>query len=316
MERFKTKKGTYHRLTYEDRVCIENFHKEGRSIRAIAKTLGCSPNTVSYELKEKKVVGVYQAKKAQHKTYVRRYMSKRECLKVHTCGMSREIVERLKDRWSPDRISGYLRRRGVSVSKNAIYTFVHKRSYDWYLPYRGRCQRKKRGKEVYLSGSRKYIEERVLTTGSGHYEGDFIVSSASLSVLLVVVDKHTRYTQVRVLPNKKHATVTKALKDIFKGKKVATLTLDNDISFSHWKKLEKLLDTNIYFTHPYHSWEKGLVENTNRWIRLYFVPKKSDIATVTEERVHAMNHFFNTVPRQCLNYRSADEVVECEKEVS
>ena len=217
------KKASYHRLSYEDRVCIESFHKEGRSIRVIAKALGCSPNTVSYELKEKKIAGVYGAKKAQHKTYVRRYMSKKECLKVHTNGAHRTIIEKLKDRWSPDRISGYLQRRGVSVSKNAIYTFVHKRSYDWYLPYRGRCQRKKRGKASFLTGSRKYIEERVLTQGSGHYEGDFIVSSSSLYVLLVVVDKHTRHTSVRVLPNKKHGTVTKALKDIFKGKKVVTL---------------------------------------------------------------------------------------------
>jgi len=282
----------------------------------MAKILGCSPNTVSYELTEKKVVGVYGAKKAHHKTYVRRYMSKKKCLKVHTSGVSKEIIERLKERWSPERISGYLKRQGVLVSKNAIYTFVHKRSYDWYLPYRGRCQRKKRGKSIFLSGSRKHIEERMLTEGSGHYEGDFIVSSSSLSVLLVVVDKYTRYTSIRVLPDKKHETVTKALIDIFKGKKAVSLTLDNDISFSHWGTLEKILKTNIYFTHPYHSWEKGLVENTNRWIRLYFVPKKTDIHTVTEERVHAMNHFFNTVPRQCLQYRSSTEMVELEQEVS
>jgi transposase, IS30 family len=310
------KRKQFHHLSYEDRVRIEVLHAEGRSIRAIARILSCSPNTVSYELKQKKVSGTYTAVKAQQKTYVRRYMSKQECLKVHTSGMQVQIVHKLHTRWSPERISGYFKRKGVSVSKNAIYTFVYKRSYDWYLPYRGRKKKRGWNTSSFLTGERKYIEERVVAPQSGHYEADFIVSSASLSVLLVVVDKHTRYTMIRVLPNKKHTTVTRAFAHIFKGCRVRSLTLDNDISFSHWKSLEILLATSIYFTHPYHSWEKGLVENTNRWIRLYFVPKKQDIKTVTEEMVHSMNHFFNTVPRQCLDYRTATDMVELEKEVS
>jgi len=282
----------------------------------MASVLGRSPNTLGYELNHKKVCTTYTAKKAQHKTYVRRYMSKKECLKVHVSGTQRVIVEKLKERWSPERISGYLRRKDVHVSKNAIYTFVHKRSYDWYLRYRGRRVKKKGVPSIFLTESRKYIEQRVITHGSGHYEAGFIVTSRSLSVLLVVVDKYTRKTHIRVLKDKKHATVRTAFKDVFNGVCVRTLTLDNDISFSHWKQIEEYLVTQIYFTHPYHSWEKGLVENTDRWIHLYFVPKKTDLATVTEEMVHCMNHFFNTVSRQCLEYRSVYEMVELEKRVS
>ena len=62
------------------------------------------------------------------------------------------------------------------------------------------------------------------------------------------------------------------LSSLLKNYKVKSLTLDNDIAFQNWESLEKQLNCNIYFTHPYHSWEKGLVENMNRWIR-EFVPK-------------------------------------------
>ena len=116
---------------------------------------------------------------------------------------------------------------------------------------------------------------------SGHFEGDFIVSKYNSASLLVVVDRYTRRTRVRKIPNRKHATVSRAFADMLRGVKVKTLTLDNDVSFNHWKKLQKLLHTKIYFTHPYHSWEKGLVENTNRWIRTV-VDKRRDIATATD----------------------------------
>ena len=61
------------------------------------------------------------------------------------------------------------------------------------------------------------------------------------------------------------------------------------------------------FTHPYHSWEKGLVENTNRWIRTV-VEEKRDIATVTDGELRLIEQMLNEVPRQCLGFRTAVEV--------
>ena len=56
-----------------------------------------------------------------------------------------------------------------------------------------------------------------------------------------------------------------ALSVAFCGEHVRSITTDNDIAFVCWKDIESLLHKHIYITHPYHSWEKGLVENTNRW---------------------------------------------------
>ena len=133
--------------------------------------------------------------------------------------------------------------------------------------------------------------------------------------LLVVVDRYTRRTRVRKIPNRKHATVSRACVDMLLGVEVKTLTLDNDISFNHWKTLERMLRTKIYFCHPYHSWEKGLVENTNRWIRTV-VWKRRDIATVTDGELSSIEQMLNEVPRQCLGFKTAVEVELLATEVS
>ena len=83
------KETRYCQLSYEERVSIKTLLGQQVSIRQIARTLGRSPNTIGRELKEKQVKASYQAKKAQHKTYWRRYRSKRNCMKV---AMSNELT--------------------------------------------------------------------------------------------------------------------------------------------------------------------------------------------------------------------------------
>lgn len=82
---------------------------------------------------------------------------------------------------------------------------------------------------------------------------------------------------------------------------------NNDIAFTYWRYFENLLGTPFYFTHPYHSWEKGLVENTNKWIR-HFIPKKTDLQTVTQEKIHEVLVYLNDRPRAVLQYKTANEV--------
>ncbi|WP_172993278.1 helix-turn-helix domain-containing protein, partial [Lactobacillus helveticus] len=38
-------------LSFEERVIIQTHLKDGCSIRAIARELGCSPSTISYEVR-------------------------------------------------------------------------------------------------------------------------------------------------------------------------------------------------------------------------------------------------------------------------
>ena len=279
-------------------------------MRCIASQLKRSPNTISRELAENQVKGEYVSKKAQHKAYWKRYKSKQNCMKVALDQNLADFVrEKIEIKWSPERISGYLKNQGVPLSSKAIYKYIRSRSLERYLFWR-RLKRKRRSVE-YANGikdARAYIEKRPVLEYSGHLEADFIVSSKSNHALLVIVDRYSRNTWIKKLPNRKHTTVVRAFGDILPDYQIKTLTLDNDLAFNCWPRIENTLKCKVYFCHPYHSWEKGLVENTNRWIRCT-VPKKRDIREVTEEELHSIRYFLNEIPRQCLGYRTAKEVL-------
>ncbi|MCI0619493.1 IS30 family transposase [Candidatus Wolfebacteria bacterium] len=302
----------YTQLSYEERVEIDTLRRRGVSIRQTATHLGRSPNTVSRELKAKKRKGRYTPKDAQRVTYEKRYHAKRNCMKVALDPwLTKVVFEKLEERWSPERIAGWCTQEGHPVSTRSVYRFVHGRCLERYLfrkRYRRKSGRKVKKHKVAVDG-RRFVESRGETATSGHFEADFIVSSKSVYALLVVVDRYTRYTRIKRLPNRKHQTVSLGFQELFDGVVLKTLTLDNDISFAHWRVFEQELKTRIYFTHPYRSWEKGLVENTNRWIRL-FVPKRTDIASVTDETIRAALRWLNQLPRQCLGFKTATDMVE------
>ena len=158
-----------------------------------------------------------------------------------------------------------------------------------------------------LLGKRKWIEERILRDEIGHWELDFIVSSYSKAVLIVAVDTLSKKTRIELLSDRRKKTVAKGLRRLFVGLEVKTILTDNDIAFKHWSYFEQLLGAPFYFCHPYHSWEKGLVENTNKWIR-HFVPKKTDLTTVTNKKIVQILTYLNDRPRQILEYKTANQV--------
>ena len=301
----KNKKRNFKQISYEERIKIETLIDEQKSLRYIAKVLGRSPNTLSYEMK-KKVKGMYTAKKAHNKSYYRRYLAKQQCLKLaHAHELAKKVEEWIRKKWSPERISGHLLLQGTNVSTKAIYKYVKNRCLEHLLFYKGK---KRKLSYLYKKGKKdtgkRDITQRPVVTCTGHFEIDFIVSSHNTSSLLVCVDRWSRRTWIYKVPNRKHATVLRALQKLCLETKVITITTDNDIAFSAWSTWEKLLSTTFYFCAPYHSWEKGLVENTNRWIRVFF-PKKTDLEKITEKELQEVHSFLNDIPRQILGYKTA-----------
>lgn len=301
----------YKQLSYEERVKIEILNSSGGSVRSIARALQRSPNTIARELREKKVKGLYLSKKAQHKTYWRRYRSKKNCMKV---AMNRElgrlVMEKLALGWSPERIAGRAKRTNLPVSKKAIYKFVRSRCLERYLFWSKHKKKRCSKRRIFLTKDflKRAIALRPIVLGSGHMELDFLVSRQSAAALMVVVDRYTRHTVVRRLKHKTHQAVLGALREISQRYPVKTITTDNDIVFQKWRDLEIAVSVPFFFTQPYHSWEKGLVENTNRWIRT-FVPKKRDIAMVSNDEIRSIEFHLNETPRQILDYQTATEVL-------
>lgn len=304
------KRKKYRQLRCEERCVIETLHRSGAAVRSIAEILGRSPNTIARELRKNAVRGTYTAEKAGTKVSQRRWRAKRACLKVALDSfLAAFVCEKLEKKWSPKQISGHLRRElGISCSAKAIYKFAESRGLEHLLFWGWNRHKKgrKRGHWKVAHDGRTYVDKRPVRTEAGHIELDFMVSKESSWVLLVAVDWLTKQVWVRKLPNRKRDTIRAALSQLFSGVKLKSITTDNDIAFTCWRELEVLLNTPFYFTHPYHSWEKGLVENTNRWVRC-FVPKRRDIASVTEEELCAIHRFLNERPRECLGFRTASE---------
>jgi IS30 family transposase len=301
----------YHHLSFEERFVIEKLYSAGSAIRQIADFLGRSANTISQEIRKNTVNGLYEAEKAKHKAYASRWRAKQQCLKVAMSSfLSIFVEEKLEKKWSPKQISGYLRREyGIICSAKAIYKFAESRSLNHLLFWGWNNHKggRKRSRWKTCHDGRTYIDERPIGNEPGNLEIDFIVSKESSWVLFVAVDRILKKTWILKLPNRKRDTIRAALSRLFHGVDLKSITTDNDIAFTCWRELETLLNTRIYFTHPYHSWEKGLVENTNRWIRC-FVPKRRDISTVTQEELDEIHAFLNDRPRECLFFRTANEV--------
>lgn len=294
-------------LTKEERFCIEKLIKKDTGYRQISSILGRGLGTICDEVKKNGGKTSYSAERAHHRAYLRQYRKKRHCNKVATDRFLTSYVEaRLKLLWSPERISGRLRLEyDIGCSAKSIRKFIKRRGGLERHLFWHRVKKKtgpKRGDTTKLS-ERTFIGERPEVSGIGHWEGDFIVSRHNTSVLLVLTDKVSRLTKIRKLPQRKNTLVNQSISTVLGDYEKKTLTLDNDIAFQHWRQL----DIPVYFCHPYASWEKGLVENTNRWIRS-FLPKRTDFQSVPEETIQSIEEWLNHTPRQCLGYRTPYEV--------
>jgi len=185
------------------------------------------------------------------------------------------------------------------------------------LPWKRRKYRRRWSKKGKLN-ERRFIENRPKQAEKrlriGDCEGDFIVSGRSgKGALLVVVCRRTR---MAFLENIFPVTVDNVHEAFLKIQKrfpeMKTLTLDNDILFRMHRVLEKLLGLKIYFCHPYHSWEKGSVENANRYIRK-FLPKGTNLSRIREEGIRDIEECLNDRWMQCLDYASPREMLDASR---
>ena len=304
----------YFHITTTDRQQIDLYLAEGKGFRRIAKLIGKSRNAISYEVRENSVRGKYDWKKACHKARVRRKQSKYQGMKVvERQELRKFIVAKLKEDWSPEEISGRIKNieKHLSyVSAKGIYKFIYSvygRQVEKFLRYKGKKQKGGDKRTVAQLQDRVFIDKRPKSVAKrrffGDWEGDFIVSGKSgRGVLLVLVERKSRYVIVRKMLARTSNEVNAMIAQILGGIVLFnSLTLDNDIVFKKHKVLSGLLGRPVYFTHPYHSWEKGTVENMNKWIRQY-VGKGSDISQYSDEYIQFTENRLNDRPRECLKF--------------
>lgn len=284
------------------------------SQRAVARVLGRSPNTISYEINRNSVRGVYDPHKAHLKGQVRKKNRRFQYSKIESDpGLKEIIVEKLEVHWNPREIAGWLHIHHSEwlVSTATIYTWLRTSRGDRYcdLLYSRRHRIKKHTSKTkrVLIPDRMGIEERPeeITNRStyGHYESDTILSCrGGTGALLVLQERQSRCVYLWKLENMRPAPCAGYLKEASVSLGVQSITFDNGIENTQHQSI----GVPTYFCDPYSSWQKGSIENVNKMIRRY-IPKGTDLCTVSPEFLQQISDRINKKPRQILGFVSAYE---------
>ena len=313
----------YSHIKKAERLELAILLGKGYSLRAIAKAMDRSVGTISEEIARNSVNGIYDPLKANHKAYVKRKNSKFQGMKIEKDKELREYIEIcLKKDWSPEEISGRIKEVDGHIKYvgfKGIYKYVfspYGRKLERQLRYKGQ-KRRPRGNhsKVDKLENRIFIDERPVVINNrkrcGDWEGDFICSGKQgKGFLLVLHERKTRYVLMQKILVRSPDLVNQTLSHLTEGfDSFNSLTLDNDIAFKRHEELSQALGCSVFFCHPYHSWEKGGVEYSNKLIRQY-IPKGSDISKYSVKYVQEIEGKLNQRPRKCLSYKTPLEVMQ------
>jgi len=319
---------SYDHLGLRERVKIEVWREEGRSVRWIARQLGRAAATVSRELRRnarptKQWHASYDGERAHRLALRRRRWDAR--YKLARQPVLREVVRRrLAMGLSPEQIAGRLARdHGATIiSHESIYRFVYHRSAQkdyWHrlLP-RAKSRRGRLGKRGGSPASfikrRRPLSSRPADAADratpGHWEADLMAFSRYGQYVLVTHERTSRLITVDRLPGKTARAVVHALARRFAplpARLRRTISFDNGTEFARHFELTDRLGLATFFCDPHAPWQKGGIENAIGRMR-QTLPRKSDLATIDQQRIHALVEAYNNTPRKCLAFQTPNEV--------
>lgn len=332
-------------LTVRERYQIEVLGKENMKPIEIAKRLCRHLRTIERELKKGMVEllntnltyrRAYCADAAQ-RIYQENAQYKGAKLKLGNDHKLAKHIEKkiMKDKYSPDAVIGEIKAKGLDfktrICTKTLYNYIDQGIFATLsnkdLPVK---KDKKKGKYQKIRISHKNlkgtsiddrphsIEDRL---EYGHWEMDCVVGKqgGSGATLLVLSERKSREEIIYKMRNKTQECVLKVLDTIEKkqGKnfkeKFKTITVDNGSEFLDFKSLERSIRkteqprVNVYYAHPYSSWERGTNENSNKLIRR-FIPKGTDIGKMSHAMIKRIETWMNNYPRKIFGYKTAQEM--------
>ncbi|MET0014788.1 MAG: IS30 family transposase [Sedimenticola sp.] len=319
-------------LTLAEREEISRGIVANLSIRTIAAQLGRSPSTISREINRNGGYAKYRATQADQHAWDNARRPKRCKLDMNP-RLSRIIGQKLKRKWSPEQIAGWLKREypedeSYQVSHETIYRSlfiqargVLKKELQQYLRSKRSIRRSRQSSlkgdglggmpgAVSISERPASVEDRAVP---GHWEGDLIEGSKN-SCVATLVERHSRYVMLVKLDNKKTETVVSALikqarqlpNELYKS-----LTWDRGTEMKSHQRFTLATDIQVYFCDPQSPWQRGSNENTNRLLRDY-LPKGTDLSVYSQATLNKIARELNERPRKTLDYETpADRFNAC-----
>ena len=319
-------------LKLSEREEISRGIAANQSVRFIAGLLDRSPSTISREINRNGGYSKYRATKADQAAWVRALRPKL-CKLAGNKELCLIIARKLQRKWSPEQISGWLKRSHPQDEYNYV---SHETIYrSLFIQTRGvlkkeliQCLRSKRAirrskhhslknrglgqitNAVSIHERPASVEDRAVP---GHWEGDLIAGSNN-SYIATLVERHSRYVMLVKVKNKDTESVVSAL--IKQANKLPaelykSLTWDRGKELSDHKRFTLKTNIDVYFCDPSSPWQRGSNENTNRLLRQYF-PKGTDISVHTQAKLSAVARQLNERPRKTLDYETpAERFNEC-----
>lgn len=208
------------------------------------------------------------------------------------------------------------------ISHECIYQYIYrqqKKEDTIYLKLRRK--RKKRRKRLNKCDNRGKIPNKTMIDRRpqiinnkeriGDWEGDTIIGQDHKSAILTLNERKSKYTIIVRLKAKKADQVQIKMVSAFSYTNIPleSTTFDNGTEFANHENIAKLLNCQVFFAFPYHSWERGLNENTNGLIRQY-LPKKSDFNDYSDEYLQQIQNKLNNRPRKTLNFQTPIEYLK------
>ncbi len=305
----------YNHLISAQRSQIFAYRQCGKSANFIAKELGVHQSTIYRELKRNSNKRGGYAHNAHEMAMERQERISRNA--IISPKVKFECLQHIRiDQWSPEQISGKMKSKGVKVSHTTIYKWVAEDKVNGgtlfeHLRHKGH----RRKTNPYKTASARNIPDRISIKDRppeadgkrfGDWEMDLIIGKNGYQAILVLVERSTGYVIMhRLKHGKKAKELAKAVSRLlfaYRADGVLTITTDNGSEFSQHKLITKALKgVTVYFADPYASWQKGLVEYTNKLIRQY-IPKGSDFDNFNTAKLMEIQKKLNSRPRKKLYY--------------
>jgi IS30 family transposase len=307
---------TYSQLTREQRYQIYALLKAGHNQTEIARIIKVHKSTISRELRRNRGLRGYRPKQAHRFALNRR---KKAWYRIE--GSAWTLIEVLiRQDWSPEQISGWLRKNyRIQISHEWIYQYVIKDKHaggDLHRHLRCQKKRKKRYGSYDRRGrlkNRVSIDERPAIVDTrqrlGDWEVDTLIGKGHRHAIVSLTERKSRLALLRMVERKTAQAVADAVIELLRSLPVRThtVTADNGKEFGDHEQIAHDLRADVYFAHPYSSWERATNENMNGLIRQYF-PKKRSFATITENEIEFVMERLNNRPRKCLGFKSPNQV--------
>ena len=250
------------------------------------------------------------------------------CRLASNLRLRRVVAGKLRLKWSPEQISGWLKREyallgNMQISHETIYRtlFIQARGalnkdLIAHLRTRRMMRRSKKASTrdqprgrivdaVSISERPAEIEDRAVP---GHWEGD-LISGSNNTHIATLVERQSRFTMLVKLNGKDTDTVVRALISQVKRLPSAvrlSLTWDRGMELARHKEFSIATDVEVYFCDPQSPWQRGTNENTNRLLRQYF-PRKTDLSPFSQADLNRVALQLNQRPRKTLGFVSPAE---------